>query len=229
MKIVVAVRCRNEDRHIERFLHSYDFADHIVISDGGSTDRSLEILNRYSHKNPKFDVRHFGVEETVNNVTWNPDAPHMNFVIAAAREYDPDWLIFDDMDDVPNYLLRKDARVLLSQSPYPQVNAFRLYLWGDDQHFPYMNRNFDMNYTSLWAWKPKEIDIHADESIRHGTMVGTATEYTRLNVPYCLLHRSWYPNTITAKMIRYNLVGLPMDHPLQFAGPPEPLPEFAHD
>ena len=226
MKIVVAVRCRNEERHIERFLVRYgQFADQIVVSDGGSTDKSLEILSRF----PQIDLRHFKQEEVINGVAWNPDGPHMNFVINAAKEHNPDWLIFDDMDDVPNYLLRKDARVLLEQSPYPQVNAFRLYLWGDDFHFPHMNRNFDPNYTSLWAWKPNEIDIHADESIRHGTMIGTAQEYTKLDVPYCLLHRSWYPNTITAKMVRYNLIGLPMDHPLQFAGTPEPLPEYAHD
>lgn len=225
MRIVVAVRCRNEERHIERFLRGYDFADLIVVSDGGSTDRSVELLSGRS----KVRLIHFHERETIDGVTWNPDATHMNFVINAAKEHDPDWIIFDDMDDVPNYILRENARTILETSPLPQVNAFRLYMWGEDQHFPYMNRGFAHNYTSLWAWKPAELDIHADESIRHGTMVGLAEQYHNLKIPNCLLHKSWSPETIQAKLHRYNTVGLPMQHPLEFAGNPEPLPDFAHE
>ena len=44
MKIVVAARCYNNEKHIERFLHGYSFADRIVVSDGGSTDNSIQLL-----------------------------------------------------------------------------------------------------------------------------------------------------------------------------------------
>ena len=225
MKIVVAVRCYNEEKNIERFMRCYDFADQIVVSDGGSTDNSIEILKRY----PKVKVLNFDHYEMIHGFRWNPDAPHMNFVMEYAKELNPDWLILDDMDDVPNIYLQREARRLLEDSPEPQVNAFRLYMWGEDQYFPYMNRDFDMDYVSLWAWKPGEVGIWADPAIRHGTVLGLYDTPHKLNIPYCLLHRSWHPDTVQQKIDRYNKVGLKMNHPLNFAGDLKPLPEWATD
>lgn len=227
MKIVVAVRCRNEEKNIERFLHGYDFADSIVVSDGGSTDNSVSLLKR----NGKVILHHFTEEETVGGETWNLDAPHMNFVLNKAKELEPDWVIFDDLDCAPNKRLRDRARTLLSvaQFDYLQVNAFRLYLWGDSEFFPKMNNYFKEGWTSLWAWRPSKINITADESVRHGTMIGlSATPYS-IEIPMCLLHKSWHPDTIEKKVVRYNALGLNMDSPLDFAGKPEPLPDWAHE
>lgn len=151
----------------------------------------------------------------------------MNFVISAAKELEPDWIIFDDFDCVPNSFLRENARDFLEFSFSKQVNVFRLYMWDDKWYFPYMNRNFDINYTSLWAWRPKEVDIRADENVRHGTLVGLDAEPLRLDVPACLLHKSWHPDTIAAKVKRYNALGIAMQHPFEFAGKPELLPEWA--
>ena len=227
MKIVVAARCRNEEEHVERFLHGYSFADQIVISDGGSTDNSVKLLENRD----KVKLFHFDEEETVNGVTWNPDAPHMNFVLDKAKELDPDWLIFDDFDDVPNYLLRENARYLFEEVvDASQVNAFRLYLWGDTQFFPKMNNHFDPLYRSIWAWKPKEQDIYADMTKHHGTLVGTddKTAYA-IQLPMCLLHKSWHPDTIQEKIKFYTAVGIQMQHPFIFAGEPQILPEFARE
>lgn len=226
MYIVVAARCYNEQKNIQRFLLGYDWADTIVVSDGGSTDNSVSMLQQH----PKVRLIHFNQQETVDGQTWNPDAPHMNFVLDVAKELQPNWLIFDDMDDVPNYLLRENARHVLENTQASQVNAFRLYLWGNTgQYFPYMNRNFDSKYTSLWAWQPNEIDIHADLDVRHGTLVGLSKDPFNLQTPYCLLHKSWHPDTIQAKMERYNKLGLPMNHPLTFAGNLEKLPLWAKE
>lgn len=222
MKIVVAVRCYNESRNIERFLRCYDFADQIIVSDGGSEDDSVSKLEA----NPKVVLFHYENYEIVAGHRWNPDAMHINFVLNKAKELNPDWIIFDDMDDVPNFHLQKDARILLEQTDKSQVNVFRLYMWGDDKFFPRMNNNFDPNYKSLWAWKP-DINIYADESIRHGTIVGTSADNLGLEPPYCLLHYSWNPDTIQAKVDRYNNLGLPMNHPLTFAGEPIPISEWA--
>lgn len=225
MKIVVAVRCYNESKNIARFMRGYDFADEIVVSDGGSTDDSVSILESY----PKVRLFHFPEQETINGETWNPDAPHMNFVLDIAKEYNPDWLIFDDMDCIPNFHLYRDAR-LLFEAPFPhynQINAFRLYLWGDDKFFPQMNKNFHDDYRSLWAWRPSEVDIRADMSIRHGTLLGVRNDYLALDTPYCLLHKSYSPETIDAKLKRYNALGLPMLHPLETNGELADLPEWA--
>lgn len=93
--------------------------------------------------------------------------------------------------------------------------------------FPKMNGYFDNAYASLWAWKPKEINIRADPDIRHGTIVGLSSDPHIIPVPERLLHKSWSPDTIEAKMKKYNALGLPMFHPLDFAGEPQPIPEWA--
>jgi hypothetical protein len=225
MQIAVAARCYNNVGFVERFLRCYDFADQLIISDGGSKDGSVEALE----EKEKVKLIHFTEKETINGETWNPDNSHMNFVINAAKELEPDWLILDDFDCVPNYFLRENARDFLEYSFAKQVNVFRLYMWGDREYFPYMNRSFDINYTSLWAWKPKEIDIRADERFHHGTLIGLDPEPLRLDVPACLLHKSWNPDTIDAKVRRYNKLGITMEHPLIFAGKPEPLPIWAKE
>lgn len=226
MRIIVAVRCYNEEHNIERFMRGYSFADEIVVSDGGSTDDSVSMLESY----PKVRLFHFPEQETINGETWNPDAPHMNFVLDKAKELEPDWLIFDDMDCVPNIEIKNAIPWIFKRASKSslQINSFRLYLWGDTgKYFPKMNNYFDMNYTSLWAWRPKELDIHADENVKHGTLVGLSNNNISLHTPMCLLHKSWYPNTIRAKVLRYNKLGLPAQHPKEFAGELEDLPEWA--
>ena len=123
MNIVVAARCLNESDNIERFVRGYDFADHIVISDGGSTDDSVSKLSKYR----KVHVIPFDEFEMHNGHRWNPDNLHIRHSIDEAMKFDPTWLIMDDMDCVPNRILRLGARDILEQcAVYPQVNAFRL-------------------------------------------------------------------------------------------------------
>lgn len=226
MRIVVAARCYNESKNIDRFMRGYDFADDIVISDGGSEDDSVSKLRQYNNVH----LFHYMEYEVVNGQRWNPDSGHMNFVLNLAKTYDPDWIIFDDLDDVPNFHLRKDARTLLETLDVPQLNAYRLYLWGDTgKYFPEMNKNFHPDYKSLWAWRPKEVSIYADPNVRHGTLIGVRRDNYGLDIPYCLLHKSWMPNTIEQKIERYNALGLPMNPLSEFAGEAKDLPEWAHE
>lgn len=230
MNIVVAVRCYQEARHIARFINGYSFADKIVISDGGSTDGSVEIIKAHSLYESKIKLLHFTEQETVDGQTWNPDHSHINFVLNAAREFKPTWIIFDDADCWPTASLRNDARAILEKcmDSHTQANLFRLYLWGDTgNYFPYMNRHFNPDYMSFWAFRPEHLNVRADENIRHGTLVGLEPSHHKICPPYALLHRSWYPDTIKAKVDRYNALGLPMSDPNEFAGRLELLPSWA--
>lgn len=231
MNIVVATRCLNESENIYRFLKGYEFATHIVVSEGGSTDDSMSKLQ----DDDRVHIVPFEEYETHNGHRWNPDNNHIQHCIDEALKYDPDWLILDDMDDVPNYLLRQEAAYLLSRCDKLQVNAYRLYLWGDGYFFPDMNGGLQADgllhdaYRSVWAWQPKKIKIGTDKSVKHGTLIGLAQDgdIEKIHLPFCLLHKSWHPDTIQAKLDRYNSIGLPMHHPLSFAGKPERLPSWA--
>lgn len=222
MNIVVAVRCLNEIHNIERFMKGYAFANSIVVSDGGSVDGSVEMLEKLP-----VHLVHFTGGETVNGEFWNTDGPHINFVLNEAKKLDPDWIIFDDMDDVPNRLLRENARSVLESCPKPQINVSRLYMWGEDRHFPKLCGYYTPEYRSLWAWKPKEINIRADENIKHGTIVGVTADNFGVDIPMCLLHKSYSPDTIQKKIERYNKLGLPFNHPFDWAGELQNLPEWA--
>lgn len=225
MRIVTAARCYNNARFVERFLRGYDFSDEIVVSDGGSTDGSVEMLEG----RPKVHLLHFDKYEERNGRRWNPDSPHMNFVLDYAKSLNPDWLIFDDFDCVPNKTLREQARTLFETLPpqHVQINVFRLYLWNDDEFFPYMNRNFSLDYTSLWAWKPSVVDIRADPKIHHGTLIGLHPAPYCCQTPLCLLHKSWDEKTIEEKIKNYETFEIAFGHPFTFAGNPEKLPEWA--
>lgn len=230
MKIVVITRCYNEEKNVERFLHGYSFADKIIVADGGSTDNSKKLLR----KDKKVEVLDFKQIEILNGQRWNPDNPHLQFVIDAGVAENPDWLILDDFDCVPNKSLRDMSTKMFFQDldfwGFEQINAFRLYLWGDTEYFPKMNNWFDPLYRSLWAWKPSKLNVRADLSKHHGTILGTVDKSAfPIELPCCLLHKSWHPDTIEEKLKFYKDIGIQMGHPYMFAGKPESLPEWARE
>ena len=49
-KISAVIITKNEEHNIERCLKSVNWVDEIVVVDSGSTDRTLEICNKYNCK-----------------------------------------------------------------------------------------------------------------------------------------------------------------------------------
>jgi glycosyltransferase involved in cell wall biosynthesis/2-polyprenyl-3-methyl-5-hydroxy-6-metoxy-1,4-benzoquinol methylase len=101
MKISVSMITLNEEKNIERALISCSFADEIVIVDGGSTDRTLDILK--AHDKVKLIQRpwenHFGRQRQVS-----------------LEHCTGDWVIRLDTDEAFSMEFEKKIRSLLSST-----------------------------------------------------------------------------------------------------------------
>lgn len=238
MKIVVIVRTRDEARRIGPFCEAYRWADNIIVSDGGSLDDTVAIASSFLN----VSLRPFSERVKLANGLWrNNDSHHANFLIAAANELAPDWIIYDDCDCRPNRLLREQGRWCLETFGGDFAMAVRLYLWGTTQHFPHMAKPAEPHAKwepSLWAWRGSLDFWTVDKPPAYDFRIGGQTlgdlHLTHLVLdllpPFCLLHLSWDdPERVKQKVAFYrDSRFIPeMAHPLDFAGPAEPLPAWA--
>lgn len=239
-KICVVVRVRDEENRIAQFCEAYKDADMILVGDGGSVDRTKEIAGTFKNA----IIRDYLGRQQMKKGYWrNNDSDHANFMFQWAREYKPDWIIYDDCDCRPNYLLKNRYRMILEILKKDVVLVTRLYLWGTKQHFPFLAKpaTAHINYEpSLWAWRG-DLDLWTINTPPAyffkvgGRMIQdfrTDLNAFDLMPPYCLLHYSWDDPVRTAQKINvYRESGLipGQNHPLDFGGPLEDLPEFAHE
>lgn len=227
MKVVATVRTKNESRNIHTFWSSYStWADNILIADGGSEDDTLRLASELD----KADVRIFNKTFKRGGILRNPQGEHTNFLIDwAFNEEEADWIIFDDCDCWPNYLLQRMGRAILEAAEkqgYEAVYAYRLYIFKD-KYFPDMN----IPGQSLWAWS-KDADIRfATHNPMLLQMVSLPAEdkILRISHPYVLLHNTWpTEEEIARKMEFYEKTrGAPQEYPLQYGGRLADLPAHA--
>ena len=232
-KIGVIVRARDEEHRVRQFCESYKDADKILIADGGSIDRTKEFAKEFSN----VEVRDFPGRTQMRGDHWrNNDSDHVNWLIEWSKEHDFQFIIWDDMDCRPNYLLRQDYRKILEETPQDFLMVTRLYLWGTRMHFPEMAEPG----ASLWAWRGTQdfwtVDVPPAFTFRIGDVhvkdLAKQFNVETLEYPYCLLHYSWDDATrVKQKVKTYRESGLIPGqlHPLNFAGRLELLPEFAHE
>lgn len=238
--ICVMVRTRDEEHRIAQFCESYEDADAILVADGGSVDRTKEIASEY----PNVVVGDYPGRQLMNNGMWrNNDSDHANFLFQWAYSIHPEWVIYDDCDCRPNYLLKQDYRKILSETDCNVVMAVRMYMWGKDKHFPYMSKpgeGHTVFEASLWAWRGNldlwTINVPPAYVFRIGTTeikdFRNDTKTLELFPPYCLIHYSWDdPERVNKKVKIYRESGLipGQMHPLNFAGPLEDLPEWLRE
>lgn len=233
LKIFAIVRARNEERNIGRFVRSYAWADDVLVADGGSTD-----LTTSTAFDCKARIRSFYPLVESNGIERNPEGEHLNFLIDWALDEGADWVIFDDCDCWPNYLLEKDGRAIIEEADREGKQfafAVRLYLWGHERHFPYLAKPEPLHgqwEPSLWAWSLKSNlrpstrdpwllswDIPVDPALRANILP-----------PHCLLHNPWPDEeTLERKMHFYNTSEKTrLNDPRDWAGPIEELPDWAH-
>jgi glycosyltransferase involved in cell wall biosynthesis len=230
MKIVLGLTILNEEDNIGRILSAYaDWVDNILIIDGGSTDNTLKIASKYN----KVDYLVFpALAPAADGSLLNHITMQVKELISWAREVDADWIVYDDCDCVPNYLLREDGRLLIETADrrgYDALMASRMYIYGSDRHFVRMVKPFGEYVQSLWSWKTS-FEMKFEDQLRHLTITNL-NDANKFNIlpPRCLLHY-FAPNeeVIQKKMqMQRQLVGHEVQHPLQFGGELEPLPEWA--
>lgn len=125
MTLTVITPVLNEETFLPLYLESLQsYADEIIIVDGGSTDRSVEIIESYIGKcNLRLFIRKQG---TAYSDEWNESVVR-NFMV---REAKGDWIanidadeIFDDAlkAELPGRMARTNADVLR----FPMVNFWR--------------------------------------------------------------------------------------------------------
>lgn len=240
MKIVATTRTKNEEENIERFCRAYidtGLADLVLIADGGSDDDTVAIAESVpSVKVGEYSGQIFGVSGS----NWrNPHGEQMNYVFDWATEEGADWIIFDDCDCSPNYLLKEQGRSLLENSDDRFAFAVRAYFWGKNQWFPGLSKDKDGEWmTSLWAWRSgigfraSEDDPWKHEFIKGGIFPPTDEHRLDIFPPLALLHRPWPTEDKTeAKRAFYMDIGQHpnMLRPTEFGGPLEGLPEWMKD
>lgn len=223
MNIVVICRTLNERRNIARFCKAYNWANHIIVADGGSRDSTVRIARKYHN----VEIRPFK-ERIYQNGHWrNPHGKHINFMIDEALKLGADWIIFDDCDCVPTAALQSHARGMLEGTDKRVIMLYRLYVWGLKEYFPEMN----IPGKSLYAWRA-DMPVRAVEDEAWGSHCMTspwqAGDVLELDNPLSCLHYFCQDEAVTqAKLEFYKLGGDAANHPLTYGGALAALPEWA--
>jgi glycosyltransferase involved in cell wall biosynthesis len=128
MKLTLALITFNEEKNIHYPLDSaYDIADEVVLIDGGSTDKTIEIVKSYGDKVKVFEVD-------------NPP----NFLQNKQRAIEKatgDWILQLDADEALSSELKEEIRVILSKAKNP-VNSIE-----DSQRDPSVSPQDDNTFS----------------------------------------------------------------------------------
>jgi len=229
MRIVALVRSLNEQGWIGRCISNYQWCDKVLLADGGSTDDTLKIANRFGN----VSIRYFdGRLELPDGSFMNPEPAHLNFLFDWADEEQVDWVLIADCDTWPNLALQRNARDFINRADITGAEGIFttfIYLWGEDKYFPKINEAGPQQ----WVWR-------ADLGLRYPTTGNNNFEVVApgpdkansmiLEKPYVVMHYVSDEKRELEKMKRYEAWGHPKTHLLEsIYAPPEPLPDWVRE
>jgi glycosyltransferase involved in cell wall biosynthesis len=232
MKVVVMCCVLNEERNIERFCQIYSqIADVIVLCDGGSTDRTVELANQYA----KVDIVRFGKVKDFDGIPANPLGPMHNFGYKVALNHKPEWVITDEADSLPTIYLQENVLRFMETTKKDVIGAGRLYILGSSMYFP----DLSLKGYFGWAHRPEKVNGWYGETKFAGIPRPDfphpegpySDRWLKLDEPSGLLHYGWPSQAvIDFKTERYRANGaLPPQGTAipSNAGEVERLPEWA--
>jgi glycosyltransferase involved in cell wall biosynthesis len=123
------LRSYNEEVYMEPCLNCLlKFCDEVVISDGGSTDRTKEIATSFDRVT-WLDYLGGSVSEYGH---WNHTAEQLNFALPHCRGR---WIILQDVDQVYCERVQKHLRRELKVSPHDAYVMYGIHFLGDTDHY----------------------------------------------------------------------------------------------
>ena len=228
MKIIATTRTKNEEGNVKDWIDSYLWADEVLVVDGGSSDKTQEIVQAHPHATLITFQQRIALP---NGDFFNPQGAQINAAYNGARERGADWIIFDDCDCFPNAEMKKRGREFFEtaeRSSKLMIRAHRYFIEGN-QFYPYMNEYGQ----SIWAFRA-DTDTHASErDPKYHEIKGQPdeTRHLLLYPPNVLLHYALPTQEVFEKKLAF-YTGLRGEnkyhHPKHWAGTPSPLPEYAH-
>jgi hypothetical protein len=190
-KIYMLLRTRDEERNIRRFCekHPSENVDKIIVSDGLSEDKTVEIAQTFSNTcfHPFFEIVYGD-----HGLFRQPEGKHLCFMSDWAIKEGAtaeDWLVLDDCDSYPTEAMVRDYRKIFEEADNRGmlgIGAYHLYLWGKDQYFPKANVPGQI----LYAWKVK-CGVFWDKKVEWGVIPYNQPSIEKrysINNPYALIH-----------------------------------------
>lgn len=220
MKLIAICPCLNEEQHIEQYCKTYQFADEIIVVDGGSSDRSLPIASSF----PNVTIKHFSGRIPVVNGPEpyrNREGDMWNYCLAMFKESKGDWMMWGAVDEFPNKSLAKDARKIMSKTDKTSIHVYRINMWGEDHYFPKM---MPKDWRVIWAWKP-EAGVRFTDVDYHSSLVELPKDPLVVNPPYSMMH-NFFPDeaSVERKKKRYKSWGINFVDPHTWIyAPPEKM------
>jgi hypothetical protein len=127
------IRTYNEEKNLARSLDNlFNLCDEVVISDGGSTDGTHEIVHDYQARGHDIIWLEYLGGSINDDVFFNHAGKQFNFGLYHCRG---DWVLACDTDTIHCARLRAQLRAILVTTPHDAFAMYGVHLLGDWNHY----------------------------------------------------------------------------------------------